>query len=202
MRFLSKICRRFFMWSTCFFSGFYLLRVRFITRIVWNGKLEIQSGSRFLVPVRTTISSGHIQLGQNIHFGFAGAPRQGNGEILLQARESLAVIRIGNNARFSNNVSIIARERIEIGDDFLCGEQVVIFDSDFHEISPEMRHAGNGKTVPVKIGRNVWIGSRCIIMKGSTIGDDSIIAAGSVVCGTIPARCIAAGVPARQIKSI
>lgn len=85
---------------------------------------------------------------------------------------------------------------------FCAGSTVVIFDSDFHEISPEMRHAGNGKTVPVKIGRNVWIESRCIIMKWSTNGDNSIIGAGSVVCGTIPPRCIAAGIPAQKIRSI
>lgn len=54
---------------------------------------------------------------------------------------------------------------------------------------------------PVEIGNNVWIGVGATILKGVTIGDGAIIAAGSVVTKDIPARCLAAGVPAKVIKT-
>ena len=55
---------------------------------------------------------------------------------------------------------------------------------------------------PVSIGENVFIGCNSIILKGATIGDNTTIGAGSVVSGTIPANCIAAGNPARVIKRL
>lgn len=55
---------------------------------------------------------------------------------------------------------------------------------------------------PIVVGRNVWIGSNSTILQGVTIGDNSIIAAGSVVTKDVPANAIVAGVPARFIRSI
>ncbi|MFA6533795.1 MAG: acyltransferase [Patescibacteria group bacterium] len=55
---------------------------------------------------------------------------------------------------------------------------------------------------PVYIGKNVWVTSRCIILPGVHIGDNSVIGAGSVVTGDIPANCLAAGNPARVIREI
>ena len=58
------------------------------------------------------------------------------------------------------------------------------------------------KTEPVLIGRNVWIGCNVVILPGAVIGDHSVIAAGSVVHGTIPPRVLAAGNPARVLREI
>ncbi len=55
---------------------------------------------------------------------------------------------------------------------------------------------------PVRIGNNVWIGSRVMVLKGASIGDNSVIAAMSVVTSAIPANCVAAGVPAKVIRKI
>lgn len=57
-------------------------------------------------------------------------------------------------------------------------------------------------TAPVRIGRNVWVGARCTITAGASIGDHSVIGANSVVTGAIPAQCLAAGVPARVIRRL
>ena len=54
----------------------------------------------------------------------------------------------------------------------------------------------------ITIGQNVWFGARCIVLKGVTIGDNSVIAAGSIVVKSIPANCVAAGNPARVVKEI
>ena len=74
---------------------------------------------------------------------------------------------------------------------------VTIMDSDAHEIVG----GGHIKTQPVEIGNHVWIGTGAKILKGVTIGEGAVIAAGAVVTGNVPEYCMAAGVPARVIKS-
>ena len=82
------------------------------------------------------------------------------------------------------------------------GTNVEIIDSDFHNLDPNLRNSGNHKCKPVKIGRNVFVGSNVKILKGVTIGENSVIANGSVVVKDIPANVIVAGNPASVIKEI
>ena len=141
-------------------------------------------------------------IGRSNSFGFRAAPRLGTGEILLQPRSPDAEILIGDRNMTSNNLSILANRRITIGNDCLIGDLVVISDCDFHEISPANRNRGAGPTAAVSIGNNVWLGSRVMVLKGVIIGDNSVVAAMSVVTKSIPADSLAAGVPARVIRSI
>lgn len=166
-----------------------------------SGGKFIYSNIRINVPVRLNDSSGCVEV-KGGSFGYPPAPLSGDGRILLQARAPNSFIMIGKNAALSNNIYIIARSRIEIGDQFLCGDNVRIMDSDFHEINPEMRHQGAGKTTPIKIMDNVWVGSSVLILKGVTIGSHSVIASGSVVTKDVPPRVVVGGVPARVIKHI
>lgn len=69
-----------------------------------------------------------------------------------------------------------------------------------HNLLPEKR--GNTIPKPIIIGKNVWIGANVTILGGVTIGDNSVVAAGSVVNKDVPENTVAAGVPARVIKSI
>ena len=87
-------------------------------------------------------------------------------------------------------------KNIEIGNDVAIAREVIIRDTDAHDIV-DGKHK---KVKPVKIGNHVWIGAKAMIMKGVTIGDGTIIAAGAVVTKDIPENCIAAGVPAKIIK--
>jgi acetyltransferase-like isoleucine patch superfamily enzyme len=113
-----------------------------------------------------------------------------------------AKLEIGNLNGFSG-VRIGCAENISIGNDCLVGANVTITDSDWHAIDPQERHNEYAqKTQPVKIGNNVFIGLNSIILKGSEIGDNSVIGAGSVVSGTIPPNVIAAGNPCKIIKRI
>ena len=92
----------------------------------------------------------------------------------------------------------ILNQKIIIGDGCWIAWDVNIIDTDFHSISI---NGDTGETVKtVRIGNRVWIGARALILKGVTIGDGAVIAAGSVVTGDIPAGCLAAGVPARVIR--
>lgn len=106
-----------------------------------------------------------------------------------------ASMRIGSG--FINcNAKINCYKQITIGDDVKISEDVIIRDSDNHEI---LRH-GYETARPIRIGNHVWIGQRAIILKGVTIGDGAIIAAGAVVTRDVPPKTCVGGVPANVIS--
>ncbi len=106
-----------------------------------------------------------------------------------------AVIRIGNGTYLNRNSEIVAARSVTIGRDCKIARDVVIMDTDQHEIP------GIGLTIrPVTIGDRVWLGTRATVLKGVTIGDDAVVAAGSVVTRDVPSRTIVAGVPARIVR--
>lgn len=163
--------------------------------------LQIGSRNRFNVPVRSD-GQGSLQIGAENVFGFVPAIRLGNGEILLQPRAPESRIVIGQKNSFSNNVSLVAMGVISIGDTCQIGDQVTIYDCDFHELDPARRNQGFGPVRPVRIGNNVWLGSRVMVLKGVSIGDNTVVGAMSLVTHSLPANCIAAGNPARVIRTL
>lgn len=96
----------------------------------------------------------------------------------------------------NNGCVIICEEKIEIGNDVAIAGDVEIRDTDEHTILSDTYR----KTAPVKIGNHVWIGGRAMILKGVTIGDGAIIAAGAVVTHDVPANTLVGGVPAKIIR--
>lgn len=112
-----------------------------------------------------------------------------------------AVIRIGKNSGFSGTV-IGALERIEIGSNVLCGANTLITDFDWHDLDPEKRMSSKGRAKPIIINDNVFIGYGSTILKGVTIGKNSIVGANSTVTRDIPDNCIAAGNPAIVLKKL
>jgi acetyltransferase-like isoleucine patch superfamily enzyme len=116
-----------------------------------------------------------------------------------------------------NGALIMAEERVEIGSNCLISWNVGIADSDFHPIEPALRLQDSlalapylpGRpnrpvigTKPVIIGDNVWIGMHALILKGVTIGDNSVVAGGAIVTRPVPANVVVAGNPARIIKRL
>ena len=101
----------------------------------------------------------------------------------------------------NNDCEIVCFDSITIGKDAAISKRVVIRDSDNHTVKYPDAESTSVKTAPIRIGDHVWIGMNVTILKGVTIGDGAIIAAGSVVNKDIPARCLAAGVPAKVIKT-
>ena len=89
--------------------------------------------------------------------------------------------------------------RIQIGEGSLIGPAVQIYTAS-HPTDPELRKTGRELALPVRIGRNVWIGGGAIVCPGVTIGDNSTIGAGSVVTRDVPANVVAAGNPCRLIR--
>ena len=114
------------------------------------------------------------------------------------AAKSEAQIVIGDRVFLNQGAVIGAVESIEIGDDTLIGDFSAIYDSNYHQLEPSQAD----KPKPVTIGRNVWLGSGVLVLPGSEIGDHTVVAARSVVRGTLPPRVLAAGNPAKVIRPL
>lgn len=113
----------------------------------------------------------------------------------------------GKNCRFGSNIyanyglTLVDDEEISVGDNTMIGPGVVI-SSAGHPVLPELREKGYQYNLPVRIGRNCWIGSGTIINPGVSVGDNTVIGAGSVVTKDIPANVVAVGAPCRVMREI
>lgn len=112
-----------------------------------------------------------------------------------------STIEIGDNTRLGANCSIRAAKHVRIGRGCLIAPWVRIFDYNGHPLQPGTGRIGAPtppeEVEPVSIGNNVWIGENAFIQRGVTIGDDSIVAANSVVAKNVPEGTVVMGVPAR-----
>ncbi len=108
---------------------------------------------------------------------------------------------IGDNFYMNTGGVILDCNRVEIGDNVLCGPRVQIYAAT-HPVEAALRLTGRELARPVVIGHNVWIGGGAIVCPGVSIGDNTTIGAGSVVTRTIPANVVAAGNPCRIIKHL
>ena len=133
--------------------------------------------------------------------------------VMVLEREN-AVIRIGSRSQIGGRTLLDASERIEIGDDVLVSFDVLITDNDSHSLrfservndvadwtqgTKDWTHVARA---PVRLGDKTWIGARAIILKGVTVGEGAMVAAGSVVTRDVPPWTLAAGNPARPIREL
>lgn len=132
-------------------------------------------------------------------------PLNSNACVKLALLSSDAMILIGDDSGVSSCI-IAARNSVKIGRRVLIGAGVTIMDTDFHLIEPHDRRYNKQRkeipTSPVNIGDDVWLGAGSTILKGVTIGDGTVIAAGAIVTSDIPSGVIAGGIPAKVIKCI
>ena len=109
-------------------------------------------------------------------------------------------LQLGKYILISPGTSIRSAQKIVIGDSTMIASDVTITDSDWHDIYDRTDYVASPKEVIIQ--ENVWIGEKSLILKGSKIGKNSIIGAGSVVSGEVPANVIFAGNPAKEIKKL
>ena len=161
------------------------------------------SGKITLVQAVQARGQGTITAGRDVYIGVIDSPHFFSTYGYLEARSAGAKIHIGDGTYINNGfVAIAEQTSIEIGKNCLIGSRVEIYDSDFHAKNPAARVSGVSHLgSPVKILDSVFIGSNVRILKGVTIGDGAVIGHGSVVTKSIPAHCVAAGVPAKVIGS-
>lgn len=165
-------------------------------------------GTHFIAGAGTNISNlgpvGRIQIGNWVTL---------TGDELRSYGGSIA---IGDCVWMSVRGQIVSAIRVEIGDHSIFGRDVYISDTNEHPTDALARRdqtdgaQKNGTppdrtkaaAAPVRIGSDVWVGERAFILKGVTVGDGSIVAAGSVVTTDVPAATIVAGNPARVVKRL
>lgn len=191
----------FYRWRLQLNSYFSTAYCRIFFRLLGIRLLE---GSTFFgIPMVYFFSGSTISIGKNVKIrtspisNFIGMNRRS----VLATHSKDAEIIIGNNCGFSA-VVIGAKESIKIGNDVMVGANVLITDFDWHAINPKERRHGEPKSSPVLIGNNVFIGYSSTILKGVSIGENSVIGANSVVTKNIPENVIAAGNPCVVIKQL
>ncbi len=170
---------------------------------IWKYKLfsdisHCDNSAHFNQPVLMT-GLGRIKLGC-CNLGVWPSPYYSSSYIHIEARETSASVEIGDGVWINNNAVIIAeRSRISIGANTLIGTEFTVYDSNFHDIHPDRRQAGTHECSPVTIGKNVFIGSRVMVLKGVSIGNNAVIGAGCVVSKDVPEGVIFVG---HSIKNI
>lgn len=107
---------------------------------------------------------------------------------------------IGDHSLVSPGVRISAATRVEIGEDCMLASGVYLTDADWHDVHDRTR--APGRSAPIVLEKNVWIGDGAIVCKGVRIGENTVIGAGSVVVSDLPPNSIAAGNPARVVRPL
>lgn len=110
-------------------------------------------------------------------------------------------IHLGENFYANFNCTFLDVCEIRIRDNCLIGPGVHIYTAT-HPLSPHIRVSGLEYGMPVNIGNNVWIGGRAVINPGVNIGDNAVVAAGTIVTQNVPANVVVGGNPAMIIKQI
>lgn len=107
----------------------------------------------------------------------------------------------GNNVYANFNLTCVDDTHIYVGDNTMFGPNVVLATAG-HPVLPELREKAYQYNAPIRIGRNCWLGAGVIVLPGVTIGDNSVIGAGSVVTKDIPADVVAVGNPCKILRPI
>jgi acetyltransferase-like isoleucine patch superfamily enzyme len=201
-------------------------KIRYIFRLVWGGQKRLYTYYSWIITVLKLWLNGVrfdrsikaygipvVNVGRNATFiigkNFAFKSGKTFTEIgrpqptYFTVRYN-GVLTIGNNVGV-NNVAIVCEKKITIGDNVRIGANVVIYDSDFHSLDVTKRAAAQEdrsciKRKPITIEEGAFIGSHVTILKGVTIGKNSVIGAAAVVTRNVPPDEIWAGNPAVFIK--
>jgi acetyltransferase-like isoleucine patch superfamily enzyme len=158
---------------------------RFLARILFGLHLTRLAQKLYLNYLRTVLAS----VGHNTRFG-------GVGRITFPENVS-----IGENCQISEGVTLIAFDKIRIGDDVIIAPEVYIQTANHIFIDPTKTIREQGyMCAPIVIEDDVWLGFRAIVLPGVTIGQGSVVAANAVVTKDVKPYSVVGGVPARLIK--
>lgn len=163
MRYLKGIINLFFTY------------VRFVSIKIFNYN-SFSFSFPNLFPLNT-----EIELGQKASLSLARGVRAKSG-IKLKVRDNAKVV-IGDNTAFNYNNLIVSHEEISIGSNCQFGPNVLIYDHDHDYRVPSGIKEMKYKTAPIEIGNDVWIGANVVILRGTKIGNNCVVGAGTVLKG-------------------
>lgn len=178
-------------------------RVKFGTGVAIRGKLIVRGPGQVTIGDYVSISgtliieaSGEVTIGE--HCGFGCFRHQIN---RIDSRRPSARVAIGPFS-FFNGAHVGAWTTIEFGPRCIVSD-ALIEDDDYHSIEinrwdPAMKV----KSAPISVGENVWIGSRSAVLKGVTIGSNSVIGLGTIVRKSVPENCVVIGNPQQIVKEL
>jgi acetyltransferase-like isoleucine patch superfamily enzyme len=156
-------------------------------------------GSLAAFPPGSVFGEGWIAIGEDTLIG--ALVTLSAGMVPGQDLGPVPVLRIGDRCVIGRGSHIVAHHSLVIGDDVFTGPYVYITDQNHGYADADVPI---GRQMPlnaaVRIGSGSWLGTGAVVLPGACIGRNVVIAAGSVVRGTVPDRCVAAGVPARVVR--
>jgi acetyltransferase-like isoleucine patch superfamily enzyme len=157
------------------------------------------AGSVLAFPQGALYNERYVRIGRGTMIGPYASVTAGMAP--GQEMASDPVVRIGDRCVIGRGSHVIGHWSIELGDDIQTGPYVYITDQNHSYLDPE---EPIGRQWPVeagvRIGSGSWLGANVVVLPGSHIGEHVVVAAGAVVRGELPDRCVAAGVPARVVR--
>jgi acetyltransferase-like isoleucine patch superfamily enzyme len=199
----AGIARRELVWRAVHWGWREFQRAGVITADTPAGRSfrRFGAGSFLAFPAGSVFGEGWIEIGEGTLIGALVTLSAGivPGQDLGQD----SVLRVGDRCVIGRGSHIVAHESIEIGDDVWTGPYVYITDQNHGYQDPDTP-IGRQQPVnrPVAIGAGSWLGAGAIVLPGARIGRNVVIAAGSVVRGDVPDRCVVAGVPAKIVREL
>lgn len=198
MRILKLVLIRIQMYLTCYLS-YFILKIN---------RVDIGAGFSSAGMPRIYIhKNGSFYIGEKFRMNNTSHsnPIGRNARCLFRVDDG-AELSIGTNVGMSG-VSIVCQEEIRIGDNVRIGGNTCIYDTDFHSLDPMDRMSRkhdkeNTIKRKITISDNVFIGAHCTVLKGVSIGKNSIIGAGALVASDIPENEVWVGNPAKFIKKV
>ena len=159
----------------------YARGMRFARGVEGGRGLRLLGNARVNRPAARTrlVLGDHVTIYDGVHFYL-----DGDG----------ALASVGSGTYLNRRTEITCKTTVTIGERCAISWDVLITDTDYHRLD------GAAETAPVTIGNHVWIGARATILKGVTIGDGAVVAAGALVTRDVPAGALVGGVPASVLR--
>lgn len=171
--------------------------------LAWSVLGAVRTGYRLRYPRTLTcgegaVISGRLKIAQGTQLVLGERVRV-RGRVIVNGG---GVVHVGADTLL-NGCWIGARTSVTIGAGCLISD-CDITDSDFHNLDPARRHLPPDERTqrPVHIGENVWVGAHALVLKGTTVGRDSVVGAGAVVRGEVPPGVVVVGNPAQVVKHL
>ena len=181
-------------------------RFCFVTLRIWKYKIlsdckRVEGKPNLYMPLLLK-GKGKIKFGNNVQNGVILAHYTYSSYNYILANNEDSEVTIGNNVVLANGCSIQAVSKISLGDNVMIGINCLLVDSDGHDLDPDKRMDGDVKIAEINIENNVVVFYNSVVLKGVTIGENSVIGCCSVVTKDIPSNVFAAGNPAKVIRNL